>query len=430
VHKATLFGAEPRDCRRWRLTEVGRLSNLRAVVRVLAAKEGLGPMKLSYRKILSCSLGALMLGAPVMAAPALAATVEPEEALVKTLPPTSPDWFFIRGGFNTDGTPIHDANSGKMVGLIDTSRRSDMAFDPLGKVYYVAETIWSKGNRGTRQDLLSVYDATTLKLQTEITLPGRLIIGAQPNNFAVSEDGKTGYVYNLTPAASVNIVDLVKRKFVKAIDLPGCAGLMPIDGGLVSVCSDGSLATLDVAGGKGEVKRSAPFFAATSDPVFDSFNYSLPAKEAVFLSYTGQIYTAKIGTTSSVSAPFSIQQAAGLRAGDTKPLDISWFPGGYQPSAWHRASGHLYVLMHVGEYWSQKQPATEIWDVDLAAKKVVKRFTLEQPVMNIGVTQTAKPKIMVTGFKGTGFVIDPASWTQTAKIEHAGGGIIQTVEPK
>lgn len=366
-------------------------------------------------------------GGAALAAPTLS---DPEEDTVASLPAPSPDWFYVRAPFNAAGTAIFDATTGKMVGTVDTSRSADLAFDPAGKAYYVAETIWSKGNRGTRQDMLTIYDSKALKLQAEIPLPGRLIIGAQLNNFALSEDGRTAYVYNLTPAASFHVVDLVKRKFVKNVELPGCAGLLPITGGLVSLCSDGSLATVHLSGAKPEITRSAPFFAATADPIYDSFSYSIPRKQAVFLSYTGLIYTAKIAEKSEVAAPFSIQAAAGLRVGDTKPLDINWFPGGYQPQAWHRASNHLYVLMHRGEYWTHKEAGEEIWDVDLTAKKVVKRFPLKDPAINIEVTQTAKPRLFVNTGADTGYIIDTGTWTQTARIEHAGGGMIQAVEPQ
>jgi hypothetical protein len=43
----------------------------------------------------------------------------------------------------------------------------------------------------------------------------------------ISPDGKFGYVYNMSPASSVNIVDLAARKFVKTMELPGCASLTP-----------------------------------------------------------------------------------------------------------------------------------------------------------------------------------------------------------
>lgn len=370
---------------------------------------------------------ALLVATALAGGASAAVPTEPETANVATLASPSPKWFYVRGGWDTAGTQIVDSATGKMVGMVDTSRSSDMAVDPAGKFYYVSETIWSKGNRGTRQDMLSIYDANSLKLQTEVSFPGRLIIGAQVNNFALSPDGKSAYIFNLTPAASVNIVDLVKRKFSRNVELPGCAGLMPIAEGLVSVCSDGSLASLNLTG-KGEITRSAPFFSPTSDPVFDAFNYSVKRKEAVFLSYTGLIYTAKIGLKPEVAAPFSIQAAAGLRPGDTKPLDVNWLPGGRQLTAWHHASNHLYVLMHMGEFWTQKEAGEEIWDVDLSAKKVVRRFPLEEHIDNIEVTQGDQPKLFINTGKNDGFILDLATWTLGPKIGQIGGGVIATLE--
>jgi methylamine dehydrogenase heavy chain len=395
-------------------------------------KEGYGQMSRQTSQAFALRAACLLMAGAGLAigaagvAPAAVPT-EPETATVATLPAPSPKWFYVRGGFDSAGTQIVDSTTGKMVGMVDTSRSSDMAIDPAGKFYYVSETIWSKGNRGTRQDLLTIYDANSLKLQTEVTFPGRLIIGAQVNNFALSEDGKSAYIFNLTPAASVNIVDLVKRKFSRNVELPGCAGLMPIPEGLVSVCSDGSLASLNLSGKGGDHPQRAVFHA-TNDPVFDAFNYSIKRKEAVFISYTGLIYTAKIGLKPEIAAPFSIQAAAGLRPGDTKPLDVNWLPGGRQLTAWHHASNHLYVLMHMGEFWTQKDPGEEIWDVDLSTKKVVKRFPLEDHIDNIAVTQGDKPKLFINTMRNDGYILDLATWTLGPKIGQIGGGIIATVE--
>jgi len=149
----------------------------------------------------------------------------------------------------------------------------------------------------------------------------------------------------------------------------------------------------------------------------------------VFLSYTGQVYTAAIGATPSVAQPFSIQAAAGVRPGETKPLEVNWYPGGWEPLALHRASGHLYVLMHMGEYWSHKSPGTEIWDLDVAAKKVVKRVPLEMPANAIEVTQEAAPKVIVSGEGGTVLIFDAKSWEQKYKLEKAGGGVLLAANP-
>jgi methylamine dehydrogenase heavy chain len=368
---------------------------------------------------------ALVQGAPADTS----ASVKPEESDVMTIDPPKPTWFYVNGGWDMPGTSIFDGETGKMKGMVETRRLADMAIDPAGRYYYVSETIWSKGDRGTRQDMVTVYDSKTLNLVTEIPLPGRILIGSRKNNFIVSDDGKTAYVYDFSPTSGVNIVDLSKRKFTAAIELPGCASLMPNPGvGFSALCSDGSLATVAVKGAKGDITHTAPFFDATNDPIFDNFAYDRKNRTSTFLTYTGQIYTAQISAAPTVSAPFSIQAAAGIRVGDAKPLDVNWYPGGRQPMALHRATGMLFVLMHKGEYWSHKASGDEVWQVDIAAKKVVKRFALKDPMSNIEVSQTQKPWLYMNGEKGDAMVLDVATGEEKHKIEKAGGSTITVPE--
>ncbi len=366
------------------------------------------------------------------------ASAAPEESTVNTLPLPKPSWFYIQRGFVMPGTAIYDAGDGKYVGQVETPMLGDMAIDPAGRYYYVAETDWSRRLHGTRQDFVSVYNSATLKFEGDIDIPGRILVGGREHNFIVSDDGKTGYVYNFSPISSVNIIDLTKRKFVRSFELPGCADLIANPGvGLAALCSDGSMATINLTGGKENIDRTEPFFNASGDPIFDNVQYDKAKNEVVMVSYTGMVYTAKLGAKPVVSAPFSIQEAAGVRKGETKPLDLNWYPGGGQPIALHRATGHLYVLMHSGEYWSQKDGASEIWDLDMATRKVVKRIPVTGEPSVINVTQDATPKLIVVGeregegtgggFAGTAYVIDPATGDIKQKIKDAGSGLIQVI---
>lgn len=377
------------------------------------------------------AIGAAIIG--VLGAPVLAENVvaEAEEATVSTMEPPKQGWFFVRGGWGSAGSSIFDAGTGKMLGMVSTSRDSDLAIDPAGKFYYVAETMWTKVNRGTRMDFISVYDSKTLKLVTEIPTPGRLIVGGFNTNFLLSDDGKTAYDYNFDPASSVNIIDMAKRKFVRAIELPGCASLIPNDGvGFSALCADGTLATVAVKGATQEITRSAEFFDAAADPIYSNVVFDRKKKMAVLLSYTGLVRTVAMGAAPVVSAPFSIQEAGGMRAADVKPLDIAWYPGGMQPTALHRPSGTLWVLMHKGEYWSHKEGAEEIWGLDLATKKVVKRYPVKGHPRNIEITQDDAAMIMVNGMENNATIIDSKTGEVKHEIENAGGGLISVVEPK
>jgi len=374
------------------------------------------------------ALAIASLSGAAIAAPPLEPDVEGPPA---TIPAPKASWVYINRGFTTPGFSIIDTATGKMLGLVEGSWLADMELDPAGKAYYVAETFWSKGFRGTRQDMVTVYDGASLKLQTEIAMPGRILVGSRLKNFVVSEDGSTGYVYNLSPASSVNVVDLAKRKFVRNIELPGCASLISNPGvGFSALCSDGSMATVSTAGAKPVITRSAPFFAATDDPIFDNFVVDKAKKQAVFITYTGLIYTAALGATPAIAEPFSIQVAAGVRKGDTKPLDINWYPGGRQQLAVHAATGHAFVLMHMGEYWTHKAGCNEIWEVDLAAKKVVKRLSLKKPAANIAVTQEDAAKLIVSQEDdGDVLILDAKTGEEKFTVKNVGNGVMRTVGP-
>lgn len=377
------------------------------------------------------TMGAIGIGA--FGAPVVAENIVPEaeEATVNTIEPPKLGWFYVRGGWGSAGSSIFDAGTGKMLGMVSTSRDSDLAIDPAGKFYYVAETMWTKVNRGTRMDFISIYDSKTLKLVTEIPTPGRLIVGGFTTNFVLSDDGKTAYDYNFDPASSVNVIDMAKRKFVRAIELPGCASLIPNEGvGFSALCADGTLATVAVKGATQEITRSAEFFDAAADPIYSNVVFDRKKKMAVLLSYTGLVRTVAMGAAPVVSAPFSIQEAGGMRAADVKPLDIAWYPGGMQPTALHRPTGTLWVLMHKGEYWSHKEGAEEIWGLDLATKKLVKRIPVKGHPRNIEITQDEAAMIMVNGMDNNATIIDSKTGEVKHEIENAGGGLITVVEPK
>ena len=148
------------------------------------------------------------------------------------------------------------------------------------------------------------------------------------------------------------------------------------------------------------------------------------------LSYTGQVRLATMGAMPQVSAPFSIQEAGGMRAADVKPLDIAWYPGGMQPMALHRPTGMLWVLMHKGEYWTHKEGAEEIWGVDLKTRKVFKRIPVEHEPSNIEITQDDAAMIMVNGMKNDAIIIDSKTGEVKHTIKNAGGGLITVVEPR
>jgi methylamine dehydrogenase heavy chain len=352
---------------------------------------------------------------------------------VGTLDPVQPHWVFVNRGNGQDGTRIFDGDTGKMKGMVNMYGQDSFSFDPLGRNFYVAQTIWTKLDRGARQDMLLVYDVRSLKLTSEIAIPGRMLIGNRTHNLVITSDGKKALIYNMQPSSSVNVVDLDKRAFEKKIELPGCATMLTNTiNGFSALCSNGTLATVAMDGEKPVITRSAPFFSATEDPIFDTSIVDAKAGKATLLSYSGLITPVTLGAVPKIGTAWSLQQAAGMRKGSYTPFDVNWMPGGRQPIAIHHASGRIYVLMHMGEYWSEYEPAQEIWVLDAGTHKLIGRHALtgdlKDKLSNIAVSQDSDPQLYASDGNGNTFVLDAQTLEKKRSMDNSGGGILYTVQ--
>ena len=229
---------------------------------------------------------ALVLAAAV---PTLAASsVEPEQSDVATLKPNGPHRFFTIG-FGDLSFGIFDADSGKLEGSIPAGYAPNLAIAPDNSQFLVSETYWAHGSRGKREDLVSIWDAKTLKLVKEITLPGRALVVGKLQDFQLSADGSKGYVYIMRPASSVVWLDLKKQAVGGTVELAGCALIFPWgNSSFGSLCGDGSLAMVNLdAAGKAVVTHTKPFFDANNDPIYENSLIDRNTGKALFLSRRG-----------------------------------------------------------------------------------------------------------------------------------------------
>lgn len=349
--------------------------------------------------------------------------LEEEETDVAVLSPPGPRRLVVFDAYVTGGT-VTEGEELKTLGMIPGARISSFRAAPDFKTFYMAETIYSRGNRGTRQDLIAVYDGLTLELKREIPLPGRLLAVTKSTAFDINASGTRAYVYNMQPASSVIVTDLVKGRVQKVIDIPGCAMVLPFgDSGFASPCGDGSLLSVAVdAAGNGKLSRTEPFFDPNLDPIVDENVVDRATGKAFLISYTGLIYPAQLGPSSQVETPFSIQEAAGLPRAKPDVSELAWRPGGSRFAAYHAQSGRLFVLMHPGVHWTHKDPGQEVWVVDTAAKKVVKRFKLSAPASSVAVSPDATPLIHVSGMAGTR-TLDAETGREIARAPHMRGQV-------
>lgn len=356
--------------------------------------------------------------------------LEIEQSDVNQLGDVTAKWIFVTSQWQNPGTRIVDGETGKMLGMVQQAKLSNFATDPGGKYFYVAETMWTKGNRGVRQDMITVRDSHTLEIVKEIPLQGRLLVGFRQHNFGISADGRYGYVFNMDPASSIEVIDLKAFKSVQVVEVPGCALGAALPGKRVlSICTNGTLAVTSFdAKMNPTTDFSSEFFSAENDPVFDNSFVDAETGEATFLSYTGMIYSANLASGIDVAQGWSLQEKAGLPIGSNAPVQVNWLPGGRKPIAVNLASKRAYVLMHIGEFWSQKEDGREIWAVDLANQTVIARHALseEQEASQIEVSQGDEPLLYLTAGDGTLIVLDADTFEERHSLRRLGpGGILQ-----
>jgi methylamine dehydrogenase heavy chain len=311
-----------------------------------------------------------------------AADSEPEPiGVVRALPAQpGPHWFWL-SDLLLHRTALFDADSGDMLGAISAGTAGvGMIVSPLfspdhGEIY-VAETYYSRGVRGERTDVVTVYDARTLQPAAEIPIPPKraeYYPGNAPN--ALSDDGRFLAVFNLTPMTSLSIIDVRARRFVSEVQTPGCS-LVYAAGPrrFFMLCANGSAltVTLDDEGREQAVERTAAFFDPNKDPITEKAVRR--GNEWLFVSYEGQVHPV------DVSAP-QLRFGEPWSLVDDTDRAASWRIGGGQHLAVHAPSGRLYALMHQGGPDTHKSPGTEVWVYDLAGRRRVQRIAVTNPLL-------------------------------------------------
>src|SRR5450631_36139 len=255
---------------------------------------------------------------------------------------------------------------------------------------YVADTVWSRGVRGTRTDFINIYDAQTLNVTDEIVLPGakRGLMTAMEGMFAFTDDQRLALVFDFTPASSVTVVDLVKRRVLGDIDIPGCSLVFPTGvRGFSTLCSSGTLLTvrLDEKGAAAGRSESKAFNPLDTDPLFTSS--TLVAGVRYFPSLHGRVQPIDMKTDDVKVLPdWSLVSAAEQSA--------HWRPSGWQVIAGDEKL--LYVLMQANaEEGTHKDPANEVWVFNPATKARLRRLRLVRAGSSIALSHGAPQLLLV-----------------------------------
>src|SRR5213593_482508 len=186
-----------------------------------------------------------------------------------------PHWFWL-SDILLHRTALFDADAGELLATLSSGTGGvgfviAPLFAPDHREVYLAETYYSRGVRGERTDVVTVYDAATLLPLDEIGIPPKraeYFPGVAAN--ALSDDGRFMAVFNLTPSQSLSIVDVKARRFAAEIGTPGCSLVYAAgDRRFLMLCADGAALriALDDEGQAKSVERTRPFFDPQKDPI-------------------------------------------------------------------------------------------------------------------------------------------------------------------
>ncbi len=353
----------------------------------------------------------LMLVLSICSAAALA-EIKPEQiGVIEVLPDTYPPHWIIA----QDGTFFH-MNDGKFMVLDADSDDPGSRFKGMfngsfiAQFYqaitrpemYVVETFHSRGHRGDRTDVLTIYDKRSLAPIGDVVIPAKRSSNMPTDfNLQLVDNETIALIYNFTPATSVSVVDVVARKFLGEIPIPGCALVYPMGGrAFASLCADGSMLSvqLDDGGQQASSTRTEPFFDVDNDPMMEKA--AMHDGIAYFPTFLGNLYPIDLnGATPIVGKPWSL---VGNEEG-------GWRPGGIRVADTD-SNGRLYVLMHPdGGDGTHKNPGVEAWVFDTDDKQRIDRIELRLPALTIALTRDTKPLLVATNIEMAIDVYDAAS---------------------
>ncbi|HMK86047.1 MAG TPA: amine dehydrogenase large subunit [Steroidobacteraceae bacterium] len=345
---------------------------------------------------------ALLVGALAAAAPALVAAapvsefptpLPPDPTLkVEKLPAKYPTgWAFLNYAGDRIELRNVGADSREVKAQLQAHDSATLLVSDKRPELYVADTVWSRGVRGARTDFITIYDMQTLNVAGEIVLPGtkRALITAMEGLMSFTDEERMALVFNFTPAASVTVVDLVKRQPLGEIEVPGCSLVYPSGArGFSTLCSSGTLLSirLDANGGVAGRTESKPFNPLDTDPLFTGSAELNGVR--YFPSLHGRIQPIDMKSDEPKILPdWSLVSAAEKAA--------NWRPSGWQLIA-SDASKLLYVLMQPNaQEGTHKDPATEVWVYNPATKARVKRMRLVRPGSSIALTHGPEALMLV-----------------------------------
>jgi len=301
-------------------------------------------------------------------------------------------------------------------GMFNSSNIAAFAQSTTRPEVYVAETFYSRGNRGQRSDVITVYDKPNLRPIAEIPLTGNKRASAMPGRHALAMSGDESllFAYFFTPATSIGIIDVARRALVNEVSLPSCAMAYPTGKrGFSSLCANGSMVSfqLDAAGKVANTKVLDPFFDVDADALFEK--PVIANGMGYFPTFNGNLQVIDLrGDHAVLGARWNLVPEAERKQ--------NWRPGGAMLTGADDA-GHLYLIMHPdGKEGTHKDGGPEVWVFDVAKQTRLQRITLKTWGLSIEATGGPEPLLLVTNAEMNIDVYDARTGKHQRTLAHFG----------
>ena len=287
---------------------------------------------------------------------------------VETIPAAQRDWVFV-------DSSLVDVSDDQLLGIFSLDGAGvtppSIVLTDDGRVF-APESFRTRGNRGERTDVVTVFDPSTLAVAAEVVIPAkRALMSPLDGATALTDNRRFLAVYNLTPAQSISIVNTESLEFVGEISTPGCSLVFGAgDLRYFMLCANGDLLNveLNADGTERSKARIQGFFNPEEDPLRE--NGTRYRDQWIFASFEGMARTLDVsGGNPSIGVPWSLLNERDRRQ--------NWRIAGGQNLTVHQASGRLYSIVRRSSQ-PLDDPADydghEIWVYDLATRERIDRF--------------------------------------------------------
>jgi methylamine dehydrogenase heavy chain len=334
---------------------------------------------------------------------------------VESLVVPYPDSYAVVHDFSDSKFGLFDTKSQLLKGMLSAGQFATIDISMQRQKFYVGETVYSRGTRGTRQDIVAIYDFENLSLVGEVFLPPkRMNVVVNAGSTAITPDEKFMLVFNMNPATSVTVIDLDNETVVGEIQTPGCSLVYPYSkGGFFTLCGNGGLVAISLDGQGRESGRwaSESFNDIGKDPLSEKAEMIDGVWH--FVSYAGEVQPIDVTGARPV---------LGTRWWLTNEAERA---ANWRPAGWHGKAGHsdglLWVAMAPDGYdGSHKDPAHEVWLFNTTTGERLARLPLKVNGLSITASAGEDPQLLVLNIEGNLDVYDGKSGEYLRSIHALG----------